>query len=65
LSELLVIILFITPHGDESLFEWINGAFYQKVLPGPVGSLFFALSYMMVCWLVGKFLDAKKIYIRV
>jgi predicted acyltransferase len=65
LSELLVIILFITPHGDESLFEWINGAFYQKVMPGPAGSLFFALSYMMVCWLVGKFLDAKKIYIRV
>ncbi|HVV06616.1 MAG TPA: hypothetical protein VHC96_20435 [Puia sp.] len=66
LSELLVVVLFVVPHGpDESLFEWINSSFYQKILPGAVGSLLFALSYMMVCWLVGKFLDAKKIYIRV
>lgn len=66
LSELLVVVLFIVPHSSgESLFEWINRGFYQAVLPGPVGSLLFALSYMMVCWLVGKFLDSKKIYIRV
>lgn len=66
LSELLVVILFtIHASGEESVFEWINRAFYQKFVPGAFGSLLFALSYMMVCWLVGKWLDRKKIYIRV
>ncbi len=58
LSELLVIILFTIPAGNgESAFEWINRVFYQAVFPGPVGSLLFALTYMMVCWSVGKILD--------
>jgi predicted acyltransferase len=66
LSELMVIVLVIIPHGPSgNLFEWINSSFYQKVLPGAVGSLCFALSYMLVCWLVGYVLDRKKIYIRV
>ena len=29
------------------------------------GSLLFAISFMMCCWLVGYFLDKKKIYVRV
>ena len=66
LSELLVVILFTIPAGNgESAFEWINRVFYQAVFPGPVGSLLFALTYMMVCWSVGKWLEYKKIYIRV
>ena len=66
LSELLVVILFTIPAGNgESAFEWINRVFYQHVFPGSVGSLLFALTYMMVCWSVGKWLDYKKIYIRV
>jgi predicted acyltransferase len=66
LSELLATVLYVTPHAPyDSTYAWINGAFYQWILPGRVGSLLFALSVMMVCWLVGKFLDVKKIYIRV
>lgn len=66
LSELLVVVLFTIPAGNgESAFEWINRVFYQAVFPGPVGSLLFALTYMMVCWSVGKWLEYKKIYIRV
>jgi predicted acyltransferase len=66
LSELLVVVLFILPAGhDESVFEWVNRAFYQAIFPGAFGSLLFALTYMMVCWSVGKWLDYKKIYIRV
>ena len=66
LSELLVVVLFTIPAGNgENAFEWINRAFYQAVLPGAVGSLLFALTYMMVCWSVGKWLDYRKIYIRV
>jgi predicted acyltransferase len=65
LSELLVVVLYTIRHGGESLFEWVNRGFYQALFPGAFGSLLFALSYMLVCWLVGKWLDVKKIYVRV
>jgi predicted acyltransferase len=66
LSELFVVILFITPAGgDESVFEWVNRVIYQALFPGAFGSLLFALTYMMICWSVGLILDKKKIYIRV
>jgi predicted acyltransferase len=66
LSELLVIVLFTVRHDhDQSLFEWINKGFYQALFPGAFGSLLFALTYMLLCWSVGKWLDVKKIYIRV
>ncbi|MBB6500459.1 acyltransferase family protein [Pedobacter cryoconitis] len=45
--------------------KWINLNFFQVVAPGPVGSLLFALCFMLVCWLVGYILDRRKIYIRV
>lgn len=46
-------------------YHWVNAGFFQWVAPGPVGSLLFALSFMLVCWLVGYVLDKRKIYIRV
>jgi predicted acyltransferase len=65
LSELLVVVLFTIRHGNESVFEWVNRSFYQALFPGAFGSLLFSLCYMFLCWLVGKWLDVKKIYIRV
>jgi predicted acyltransferase len=65
-SELLIVVLFMIPAGpDGSLVEWVNKHFYQFLFPGAFGSLLFALSYMLVCWSVGKFLDVRKIYVRV
>ncbi|MBC7744521.1 MAG: DUF5009 domain-containing protein [Flavobacterium sp.] len=66
LSELLIIILYrIHTGGGTNSVEWINTNFFQKIAPGSFGSLFFALSFMMVCWLVGFILDKKQIYIKV
>ena len=66
LSELLVTLFYMIRTGPRiSLYQAINNGFYQKVLPGAFGSLFFALSYMMLCWLVGYWMDKRKIYIRV
>lgn len=66
LSELLVVVLFtIQVSPNESVFEWINRSGFQVLAPGAFGSLLFALVYMMICWSVGKWLDRKKIYIRV
>ena len=60
---LLEIIDLIFPNAH--FYSWINVNFYQAIAPGPVGSLLFALSFMLVCWLVGYLLDRRKIYIRV
>ena len=66
LSELLLIIFFeITMASGKSFFEHINTILFQAVLPGPFGSLLFAIVFMLLCWSVGLWLDRKKIYIRV
>lgn len=38
---------------------------FQVISAGAIGSLLFAIYYMLVCWLFGKILDKNKIYIRV
>lgn len=65
LSELLVTVFYMLPIGQQSLYRWINDVFFQQVLPGSFGSLFFAIAYMLLCWSVGWWLNKKKIYIRV
>ena len=64
-SELFVIVLYIiTVHGT-SFYHWINQAVFQALIPGAIGSLLFAVCYMLVCWGFGKILDRNKIYLRV
>jgi predicted acyltransferase len=65
LSEILIIALWMINVGDKSFFNWINSVVYQQVAPGAIGSLLFAISYMLVCWCVGKLLEKRNIYIRV
>lgn len=64
LSELSVIILYMIPVGGMSLYEWL----YQNIFSHSgayIGSLLFAICYMLYCWLIGYVLDKKKIYVRV
>ncbi|MEO8764877.1 MAG: DUF5009 domain-containing protein [Ginsengibacter sp.] len=65
LSELLVTILYMIPAGGNSnLLRWI----YQHIFSlagGYMGSLLFAIAYMLLCWSVGYWLDRRKIYVRV
>ncbi|RYF75126.1 MAG: DUF1624 domain-containing protein [Cytophagaceae bacterium] len=66
LSEVLVIICYMIPAGGgESVQGWIGTHVFQTIAPGPVGSLLFALTFMLLCWSVGWFLDRRKIYVRV
>ena len=66
LSEQLAILMYqINVSRKQSVFSWLNSVFFQRVAPGPVGSLFFALAFMMLCWSVGLWLDKRKVYIRV
>jgi len=64
-SELFVVILFIINVHGTSFYGWINQVLFQVIAPGAIGSLLFAICYMLVCWTFGKILDKNKVYIRV
>jgi len=65
LSELLVTVLFMIPAANnQSLFKWIYNNIFSYA-GGYFGSFLFAVSYMLLCWSVGFWLDKRKIYIRV
>jgi predicted acyltransferase len=63
-SELLVSVLYLFKVGDQSLYEWIYTNGFAHFAPY-WASFAFAISYMLVCWLLGYILNKYKIYIRV
>lgn len=67
LSELMFVviakIIYVSP--GLSFYDSVNNIFFQKIFPGPFGTLVFALCYMFLCWLVGLWLDKRKIYVRI
>ncbi|MBW8745062.1 MAG: DUF1624 domain-containing protein [Sphingomonas sp.] len=65
-SELFVTALNLFPvGGQDSPYAWVGIMLFQRIAPGPVGSLLCALAYTMVCWGVGWLLDRKHIIIKV
>jgi len=65
LSEIIAILMyFFQAEGNIPVYTWV---FRQFFLPfgGYAGSLLFALTVMLTCWLVGWWMDRNKIYIRV
>jgi len=64
-SELFVVILYMISIGNTTFFGWINNVLFQVIAPGAIGSLLFAICYMLVCWTFGKILDKNKLYLRV
>ena len=63
-SELFVEILYMIHVGNTNFYDWINKVFFQIIAPGAIGSLLFALCYMLTCWTFGKILDKNKLYLR-
>jgi len=65
LSEVGAILLwFFKADAKTPLYSWI----YKNIFVHAgsyFGSFLFAVSFMLVCWLVGYILDKKKIYVRV
>jgi predicted acyltransferase len=66
LSEVIAILFWFFRVGEnyQPVYQWI----FQNIFrPAGMyfGSFLFAISIMLVCWLVGYFLDKRKIYIRV
>jgi predicted acyltransferase len=65
LSEVGATVLYmIQPEKDVPLHAWL----YQHIYKHAglyFGSFLFAVSWMLFCWLIGFYLDRKKIYVRV
>ena len=65
LSELgATLLYFFRVDTRTTLYQWI----YQNIFAHAgnyFGSFLFAVSVMLICWLVGYFLDKRKIYVRV
>lgn len=66
LSELGVILLYFFRVGDakQSTYTWLYTNLFQHA-GNYLGSFLFAITFMLLCWLVGFFLDKRKIYVRV
>lgn len=66
LSEVAAILLWFFGVGEkyQPLHSWIFENVFSRA-GMYFGSFLFAISFMLVCWLVGYILDKRKIYIRV
>lgn len=64
LSGILMKLSRLAHVGDQSAFNWLYAAGFQWWAGGKNGSLLFALTFMLICWLVGYIMDRKKIYIK-
>lgn len=64
-SETAIIFLWIIHISGVSLGRWAYENIFSIIGGAYVGSLLYAISWMMICWLVGYMLDKKKIYIKV
>ncbi len=65
MSGILIQIMLMIPVGNRNLAGWLYRDVLRSVMSPVNASLFFALFYMMLNWLIGYFLDKKKLYIRV
>ena len=67
LSEALVGLLFAIPAGENgSAFSWIYQTFFVPLSQTPEwSSFYFALVYMLFCWVVCRFLWVKKIFLKI
>ncbi|GAA4432702.1 acyltransferase family protein [Pontibacter saemangeumensis] len=65
LSGIIIELLGLIPVGDTSLRGWLYDNLYLSWLAGNNASLLFAISYMLLLWLIGYWMDKKRVYIKV
>ena len=65
LSELLVITLYQFKITGVSSYDWIAQHVFVSSLGDYMGSLGFAVSILLSCWIVGYFLNRNKIYVTI
>ncbi len=64
-SELFVVALnqFVIVSG-EGVYDWVGIAVFQRIVPGAIGSLLCAVTYTMLCWAVGWWMDRKRLILK-
>jgi predicted acyltransferase len=65
LSGLVVTLISMIPVGDTTLKGFIYQNLYTSWLAPKMASFLFAFSYMLLIWLIGLWMDKRKIYIKV
>lgn len=65
LSGLVISLFSMIPFGENNLKEWIYEIGFRSLLNPKNASLLFSLSYMLVIWLLGFWMDKQKIYIKI
>jgi predicted acyltransferase len=65
ISGLLIKTLSFIRIGEKSLSGWLYNNLFLTWSEGKAASLLFAISYMLVLWMLGFWMDKKKIYVKV
>lgn len=64
-SGVVVSIFSMIPVGDSTFKGWIYANLFTSWLDPKNASFLFAISYMLLIWLIGLWMDKKKIYVKV
>lgn len=65
MSGIIIRLMFMIPFGDGSLQRFFYKDIFGSIAGPTLASFMFAIFYMMINWLIGYWLDKKKIYIKV
>ncbi|MDX1913204.1 MAG: DUF5009 domain-containing protein [Saprospiraceae bacterium] len=65
LSEALIIGLSAIPVGETNARDLLYQTVFQSLAPTEFGSFLFALAYMLLCWLICRWLFVRKIWIKI
>ncbi len=63
-SELFAILMYEFSAGDISVYRWTFLNLFYPWAGGYVGSLIFAVTFMLICWAVGYWMDKRRIYVK-
>ena len=64
-SEFLAIVLIVFPMRKDSFYDRIYAYGFKSWANGYIASLLFAVSFMLLCWLVGYWMDKRRIYVKI
>lgn len=65
MAGLIVQFMWMIPVGERNMQSWLYKDVFSSFAAPVHASFMFAITYMLLNWLIGFFLDKKKIYIRV
>lgn len=64
-SEVGVILINMIPIDGMTLGQWVYVNLFRVIGGAYVGSLLYAILWMLICWWVGYWLDKRRVYIKV